>query len=287
MLFFIIICYNVNGDVMFGAIIGDIAGSYYEMDNIKTKKFTFMDKKKSSFTDDTVMTLAVGKSIVECNGDYSNLKERLINNMVTFGRNHSQCGFGGNFFKWIIKDDHTPYNSFGNGAAMRVSACGIVGKNEEEVKMLAKIVTEVSHNHPESFKAAEAISLAIYYAKIGKSKEYIKNIIKEKYYKLDFTLDEIRDIYFFDVSCQGSVPQALEAFFESKSYEDAIRNAISIGGDSDTLAAISGSIAGVYYGIPIRFIKKALSFFIDEYDNDLIEALNIFENKYPTKKNII
>lgn len=268
---------------MFGAIIGDIAGSHYETDNIKTKKFKLMDKKYSMFTDDSVMTLAVGKSIAECNGNYLNLKEKLINNIVAIGRNHSQCGFGGDFFKWIIKDDHTPYNSYGNGAAMRVSACGIAGRNIEEVKMLAKTVTEISHNHPESFKGAEAVSLAVYFAKIGKTKEYIKKIINDNYYKIDFKLDDIRDSYSFDISCQGTVPQALEAFFESKSYEDAIRNAISIGGDSDTLAAITGSIAGVYYGIPIRFIKKARSFFKDEYDSDLIEALNIFEKKYPTK----
>ena len=269
---------------MFGAIIGDIAGSYYEINNIKTKKFKFMDKKNSTFTDDTVMTLAVGKSIVECNGNYSNLKELLIENIVSIGRNHSQCGFGENFFKWIIKDEHVPYNSYGNGAAMRVSACGIVGKNVEEVKMLAKTVTEISHNHPEALKAAEAISLAIYYAKIGKDKDYIHKMIDENYYKINFTLDEIRDSYQFNISCQGSVPYALEAFFESKSYEDAIRNAISIGGDSDTIATITGSIAGVYYGIPIKYIKKARSFFLEKYDNDLIEALNIFEKKYPTKK---
>ena len=267
---------------MFGAIIGDIAGSSYEMHNIKTKKFKLMDKD-SSYTDDTVMTLAIGKSIIECNGDYSNLKEVLIDNMVTIGRNHSQCGFGGDFFKWIIKDDHLPYNSYGNGAAMRVSACGIVGKDLDEVKTLAKAVTEISHNHEESLKAAEAVSVAIYYAKEGKSKEFIKQIINEKYYKIDFTLDEIRDSYSFNISCQKSVPQALESFFESKSYEDAIRNAISIGGDSDTIAAIAGSIAGAYYGIPIRLIKKARSYFKEKYDKDLIDALNSFEKKYPTK----
>ena len=271
---------------MFGAIIGDIAGSGYEMDNIKTKKFKLMDKKRSSYTDDTVMTLAVGKSLIECDGNYSNLKEILIKNMVTIGRNHSQCGFGGDFFKWIITDNHSPYNSYGNGAAMRVSACGIIGKDIEEVKMLAKTVTEISHDHEESLKAAEAISLAIFYAKIRKSKEYIKQIITEKYYKIDFTLDEIRANYSFDISCQGCVPQALAAFFESKSYEDAIRNAISIGGDSDTIAAITGSIAGIYYGIPIRLIKKAKSFFIEKYDEDLISILNTFEKKYPTKKKL-
>lgn len=271
---------------MLGAIIGDIAGSSYEINNIKTKKFKFMNKKNSTFTDDTVMTIAVGKAILDCNGDYSNLNNLLIENMVSIGRNHSQCGFGGNFFKWIIRDDHTPYNSYGNGSAMRVSACGIVGNSIEEVKMLSKYVTQVSHNHPESFKAAEAISLAIYYARNGKNKEFIKKIITDNYYNIDFTLDDIRDSYKFNVSCQGCVPQAFEAFFESKSYVDAIRNAISIGGDSDTIAAITGSIAGAYYGIPIRLIKKAYTFFNEKYDSDLLEPLYEFEKKYPTKAKI-
>ena len=159
---------------MYGTIIGDIAGSYYEMHNIKTKKFKFMEKNKSSFTDDTVMTLAVCKSLLEFNGDYNRLHDIVINNMVTIGRNHSQCGFGDKFFGWIIKDDHKPYNSFGNGAAMRVGCCGIVGKNIEEVKNLSKIVTEVSHNHEEAIKAAEAVSIAVFLAKTGNSKEKIK-----------------------------------------------------------------------------------------------------------------
>ena len=130
-----------------------------------------MDKNKSSFTDDTVMTLAVCKSLLECDGNYSKLHDIVINNMVTIGRNHSQCGFGDKFFGWIIKDDHSPYNSFGNGAAMRVGCCGIVGKNMEEVKKISKIVTEVSHNHEEALKAAEAVSVAVFLAKTGSHKE--------------------------------------------------------------------------------------------------------------------
>ena len=161
-----------------------------------------------------------------------------------------------------------------------------VDSDLEEAKELSRIVTEVSHNHPESFKAAEAISLAIYYARNGKNKEFIKKIITDNYYNIDFTLDDIRDSYKFNVSCQGCVPQAFEAFFESKSYVDAIRNAISIGGDSDTIAAITGSIAGAYYGIPIRLIKKAYTFFNEKYDSDLLEPLYEFEKKYPTKAKI-
>lgn len=268
---------------MFGTIIGDIAGSYYEVHNIKTKKFKFMDKKNSSFTDDTVATLAIAKSLLECEGNYEHLKEYTINNLVKIGRNHSQCGFGADFFKWIIKDDHKPYNSYGNGAAMRVGVCGIVANSIEQAKMFAKIVTEISHNHPEAMKATECISVVVYMAKNGVSKEEIKKCINDNYYDINFTLDEIRDKYDFNITCQGSVPQALEAFLESKSFEDAIRNAISIGGDSDTIAAITGVIAGVYYGIPRNFIKKAMNFFDVNYDLDLMEIINNFEEKYPTK----
>ncbi len=273
---------------MYGTIIGDIAGSYYEMHNIKTKKFKFMEKNKSSFTDDTVMTLAVCKSLLECNGDYDKLHDIVINNMVTIGRNHSQCGFGDKFFGWIIKDDHKPYNSFGNGAAMRVGCCGIVGKNIDEVKKISKIVTEVSHNHEEAIKAAEAVSIAVFLAKNGSSKEEIKKYIIDNYYDLNFTLEEKRASYGSSLSCQDSVPQAFLSFFDSKNYEDAIRNAISIGGDSDTVAAIAGVIAGEYYGIPLKFIKKAQKFFDFRYDEDLIAVMKNFEKKYPTKiKHII
>ena len=271
---------------MFGAIIGDIAGSYYEINNIKTKKFKLMEKYKSKFTDDTVTTLAIAKSILECNNNYDLLKEILINNMVNIGRKYSQCGFGGDFFKWIISDNHEPYNSYGNGAAMRVSACGLVAKSIEEAKKISKIVTEISHNHPEALKAAEAISVSIFMAKSSYKMNDIKSYIINNYYNINFTLDEIRDTYKFNITCQGSVPQALEAFFESNSFEDAIRNAISIGGDSDTIAAITGSIASAYYGVPNNLRKKALSFFDENLDSDLIKIITDFEKKYPTKKEI-
>lgn len=268
---------------MYGTIIGDIAGSYYEIHNIKTKKFKFMEKDKSSFTDDTVMTLAVCKSLLEYNGDYEQLHNIVIQNMVNIGRNHSQCGFGGEFFKWIITDNHNPYNSYGNGAAMRVGCCGIVGTNIDEVKKLSKIVTEVSHNHEESLKAAEAVSIAVFMAKNKCSKEEIKKYIIDNYYDLNFSLEEKRNLHGAGISCQDCVPQAFVSFFESKNYEDAIRNAISIGGDSDTVAAITGCIAGTYYGIPRKYIKRANSFFIEEYDSDLIEVIKEFEKKHPTK----
>ena len=159
---------------------------------------------------------------------------------------------------------------------MRVSACGIVAENIEEAKDLSRKVTEISHNHKEGIKGAESVSVAIFLAKSGWSKEKIREYIEDNYYKINFTLDEIREKYCFDVTCQGSVPQAFEAFFESNSFEDAIRNAISIGGDSDTIAAITGGIAGTYYEVPKEIREKAIEFL----EEDLKEILYEFENKY-------
>ena len=160
---------------------------------------------------------------------------------------------------------------------MRVSACGFVGSSLEEVKELSRIVTEVSHNHEEGIKGAEAVAVAIYLARTGKSKEDIKKYIIDNYYNIDFTLEEIRDTYRFDVSCQGSVPQALEAFFESDSYLDAIRNAISIGGDSDTIACIAGGIASAYYGVPEDIREQALKYLDKLQKSILLEYENKFE----------
>ena len=261
---------------MLGAIIGDIAGSRYEWNNIKTKDFELLNSMECFFTDDTVMTLAIAKSLLECNDNYNNLSSLATKNMVEIGRKYPDCGFGGNFYKWIMTDNHKPYNSFGNGAAMRVSTCGIVGKSIDEVKELSRKVTEISHNHPEGIKGAEAVACAIFLAINGKNMFEIRDFIQNNYYDLNFKLDDIRNNYTFDVSCQGTVPQAFEAFFESTSFEDAIRNAISIGGDSDTIAAITGGIAEAYYGIPNSIRKKALTFL----DQKLLSILMNFENEY-------
>lgn len=267
---------------MLGAIIGDIVGSRFEWHNIKTKDFKLFNERCEP-TDDSIMSLAIAKSIVECNGNYNKLHDVVIKNMVEVGRKYPHCGFGGNFYNWIMTDNHEPYNSFGNGSAMRVSACGFAGRSLEEVKELSKIVTEVSHNHPEGIKGAEATSVAIYLARTGKNKNDIKKYIIDNYYKINFKLDDIRDSYKFDVTCQGSVPQALEAFFESESYEDAIRNAISIGGDSDTIACITGGIASAYYGVPNDIRTKAISYL----DNLQLKILFEFENIFESKNNNI
>lgn len=232
---------------MYGAIIGDTVGSIYERHNIKTKDFPLFSEG-SRFTDDTVMTVAVAAALLRYKQDGIDLSKALVEEMQGFGRKYAGAGYGGMFIRWIFSDDPQPYNSFGNGSAMRVSPCGLIAETLDEAPELAKCSAEVTHNHPEGIKGAQAAAAAVFLAKHGSSKEDIRAYITEHFYPLDFTLDEIRPTYRFDVTCQGSVPQAIEAFLESDSYEDAIRNAISIGGDSDTIAAIAGGIAWAYYG---------------------------------------
>ena len=266
---------------MLGAIIGDIAGSRFEgysHYNIKTKEFDLLSVEYGcSATDDSVMTLAVAQAILDCADDYSKLEETAVKNMQRFGRIYPDAGYGGYFYEWIFSDNPQPYYSFGNGAAMRVSPCGFAARTLEEAISLSKAVTKVTHNHPEGMKAAEAVSVAIFLARSGKNISEIRQYIQEHYYKIDFTLDEIRPVYRFDVTCQGSVPQAFEAFFESTGFEDAIRNAVSIGGDSDTIAAITGGMAEAYYGIPSAIREKALLLFLPY---DLEDIVHRFENKY-------
>lgn len=260
---------------MIGAIVGDIVGSRFEWKNYKGKDFELFTDQ-CSFTDDTVMSIAVCHALLQCIGDYTDLIKQVVRSMQMIGQDYPYCGYGGNFSHWMFEICPQPYNSYGNGAAMRVSGCGYAATSVEEVKKLSKAVTEVSHNHPEGLKGAEATAVAVYLARNGYSMESIKKQILKHYYPIDFTLDSIRPTYRFDVSCQGSVPQAMEAFFESVSFEDAIRNAISIGGDSDTIGAITGAIAGAYYGVPDEIRDKALSF-LDDRLKGILEA---FEMKF-------
>ena len=207
---------------------------------------------------------------------YEELSRLAIESMREFGRKYPLAGYGRTFKIWLRDETIGPYNSWGNGAAMRVSACGWAGRTLDEVKAMSRAVTEVTHNHPEGIKGAEATAAATFLARTGKSMEEIKTVTVRDYYPLGFTLDEIRPTYEFDVSCQGSVPQALEAFFESTSFEDAIRNAISIGGDSDTIGAICGAVAGAYYGVPDDIRAKVESF-LDAY---LLEIVRNFEQMF-------
>lgn len=256
---------------MIGAIIGDIVGSRFEWNNIKSKDFDLFTAG-CFFTDDSVMTIAVADALIRANGNLEILSEYAVESMQLIGRPFPDCGYGGSFYHWMYSDNPKPYGSYGNGAAMRVSACGFTAKSLEEAKALSKAVTEVTHNHPEGIKGAEATAVAIYLARSGYSIEEIQQHISSKYYPMDFTLDEIRDTYEFNETCQDTVPQALKAFFESLDFEDAIRNAISIGGDSDTLAAITGGIAEAYYGVPQDIKDKALNYL----DEDLLQIVNRF-----------
>lgn len=261
---------------MLGAIIGDIVGSRFEWNNIKSKEFEFLTYKCFP-TDDSIMTLALAQAILVSKPDHSDLSKNAVECMHSVGRNYPDCGYGGGFYKWMFSDDSKPYNSYGNGAAMRVSAAGFAANSIEEAKELSRKITEVTHNHPEGIKGAEATAVAIYMAKTGSSLLEIRDYIDKNYYPMNFTLDGIRATYKFNETCQDTVPQALMAFFESTDFEDAIRNAISIGGDSDTLAAICGGVAEAYYGVPAEIRKHALTFL----DQQLLKILVAFENKYP------
>lgn len=278
---------------MLGAIIGDMVGSIYEFHNHRSKEFPFF-KSRCCPTDDSIMTIAVAKAILENDGKSEGLEDKTVEWMQKIGRQYPDCGYGGRFYEWMFARNPHPYGSFGNGAAMRVSACGWAGKTLEEVKALSRAVTIVSHNHPEGVKGAEATACAIFLARTGHSKEEIRSFIEENCYTLDFTIDEIRPTYRFNETCQRTVPQAIEAFLESTSFEDAIRNAISVGGDSDTLAAITGSIAEAFYGIPEELRKQAISQFrfacrtqylhaTVQNDPDLLSIVEAFEERYGTR----
>ncbi len=264
---------------MWGAIVGDIVGSRFEWNNIKDKRFALFHGD-CRFTDDSVMTVAIARAIMEHRTTGADLGELAIKYMRWFGRMYQHRGYGGGFRDWIWADNPVPYNSYGNGAAMRVSACGFAAANLTEAKKFAYQVTAVTHNHPEGLKGAESVAVAIFMARAGVCKDDIRQYINDNYYKIDFCLDEIRDDYHFDVSCQGSVPQAIAAFLESESFEDAIRNAISIGGDSDTIAAITGSIADAYYGVPQECINRARNY-VSFVMGDII---NRFDQMFPDNR---
>ena len=241
---------------MYGAIIGDIIGSPYEFDRgEKTKDFPFFDRG-CTFTDDTVMTVAVAEALMTANeqglsDDEKATKDLLIDSMHKWGRRYPHAGYGGAFARWLKLCDREPYNSWGNGSAMRVSAAGWLYDDIAITRRIAGWTAEVTHNHPEGVKGAESVAAAIFMARTGSTKEEIREYVRNEFrYDLWRTCDEIRPTYKFDVSCQGSVPEAIIAFLDGEDFEDVIRNAISLGGDTDTIGAIAGSIAEAFYGVP-------------------------------------
>lgn len=237
---------------MIGAVIGDIVGSVYEWNNIKTKEFPLF-QDKCFFTDDTVMTIAVAEGLM--NGGE---KDDFIDAMKKYGKMYPDAGYGGRFGSWLLTDSREPYHSWGNGAAMRTAAVGWWFDSLEETQAMAALAAGVTHDHPEGIKGAVSAAAAIFLARTGHSGAEIKAYVERKFgYDLSQTLDEIRPSYRFSERCQDTVPQAMIAFLESIDFEDAIRNAISLGGDSDTLAAITGGIAEAAYGVPQELKDKA------------------------------
>ena len=245
---------------MLGAIVGDVVGSIYEFENIKTKNFKLITET-NFFTDDTVMTLAVANALMilmaERNSEFEdeNFKRAVIFDMQRLGHKYKNAGYGGKFYKWLFCTHSDgfpePYNSLGNGSAMRVSPVAWASDDLETVKRLARLSAEVTHNHPEGIKGAEATATAVFMARTGAGKNEIKNYIEQNYkYDLSRRLDEIRPNYYFNETCQKTVPEAIICYLESVNFEDALRNAISLGGDSDTLAAVTCSIAEAEYKIP-------------------------------------
>lgn len=254
---------------MTGAIAGDIIGSVYEFDNIKTTDFPLFTNE-SDYTDDTIMTVAVADWLLN-GGDLAKVMQR-------YGREYPYPtgGYGGRFSGWLREKDPLPYNSWGNGSAMRVSAVGWMFDSLEKMLEVAKETAIVTHNHPEGIKGAQATAAAIYLARTGKSKRDIKQYIETTFsYDLGRTCDEIRPFYRFNESCQGTVPEAIIAFLDSSDFEDAIRLAVSLGGDSDTLACITGGIAEAFYGIPEDIERQVY----DKLPGTFQKVIKEFKNK--------
>lgn len=243
---------------MLGAIIGDIVGSPYEWNNIKTTDFPLFSPR-SEFTDDSVMTVAVAEGLLNGGKDKPKTEAEIIAAMRRYGAWYPDAGYGGMFSQWLVSAEPRPYFSYGNGSAMRVSAAGWLFDTLEETEEFAEISARVTHDHPEGIKGAKATAAAIFLARHGAGKAEIREAVVTKYgYDLSRSLDEIRPDYFFNETCQRTVPEAITAFLESEGFEDSLRKGVSLGGDSDTLAAITGSIAEAFYGIPEEIEKQAL-----------------------------
>lgn len=264
---------------MIGALIGDIAGSRFERHNCKSRDFAFLTPA-CHVTDDSVMTLAVAHAILESAGHRESLSRHAVEAMQRFGRRWAKGCYGGRFTRWLYSEHPQPYGSYGNGSAMRVSPCAWAAESLEDALDMARRVTMVTHDHPEGLRGAEAVTAVIWFARQGENLESIRKLVEASWYRLDFTLDEIRDSYAWEVSCQGSVPQAIEAFLEADSVESAVRNAVSIGGDSDTIAAMAASMAEARFGVPEKLRERILAFL----EPELAEVVARFERRFPESR---
>ena len=242
---------------MYGAILGDIIGSPYEFDQGNKSKTFPLFSQQSTYTDDTVMTIAVAEAFMDAPDDDVIIRQRLIETMHRYGRMYPDAGYGGRFAMWLFLDGTEPYNSFGNGSAMRVSSVAWLYNDLDTIRRMARLSAEVTHNHPEGIKGAEATASAIFLARTGSSKAAIKAYIEDQFgYDLSRSCDEIRPGYYHVESCQETVPEAITAFLEGDSFEDVIRTAVSLGGDCDTLTCIAGAIAEGFYGVPEELKKE-------------------------------
>ncbi len=256
-------------NTIFGAVAGDVIGSVYEWKNMRSLDIPFFNAE-SNFTDDTVLTIAVADCLLN-NKDFSK-------NLWEYGRKYKGRGYGGSFRKWLHTQNPQPYNSFGNGSAMRVSPVGFAFNTLEEVLDMAKKSAEVTHNHPEGIKGAQVVASSIFLARNGHSQAEIKKYVQNTFeYDLNFTIESIRSHYKFNETCQGSVPQAIVAFLESTNFEHALRLAISVGGDSDTIACITGSIAAAFYK---QIPQEIYDFVIPKLPPEFVEILNQFEERF-------
>ena len=262
---------------MYGAILGDIIGSPFEFDRgNKTKEFDLFSPG-CEFTDDTVMTIAVAEALmnVEKDADDEHIKDSIVKSLKYWGRKYPDAGYGARFGMWLLLENPAPYNSCGNGSAMRVAAAGWMADTLEETRRLARLSAEVTHNHPEGIKGAEATAAAIFMARNGSSKEEIKRYIIEEFdYDLSRTCDEIRPTYCHTELCQQTVPEAITAFMEGSDFEDVIRTAVSLGGDCDTLTCIAGSIAEAYYGVPDELKEETKT----RIESDMRTVLESFDD---------
>lgn len=274
---------------MYGAILGDIIGSTYEFAGIKTKKFPLFPGG-SDFTDDSILTIAVARALVRSMEQKRVFGDILVEELRYMGLEypHPKGGYGMGYRQWLTDPFATPYNSCGNGSAMRVSPCGLIAVTLDEALALAEASAVITHNHPEGIKGAKATAAAIFLAKTKHNREEIRDYIHTHFYPMDRTLDQIRENYAFEGTCQFSVPESIIAFLESANFEDAIRNAISLGGDADTMGAITGSIAWSYYrfqsktGISSRMAKlwiKAAAYLPEEWLDFIIQFDNLCRSR--------
>ncbi|WP_026507843.1 ADP-ribosylglycohydrolase family protein [Butyrivibrio sp. MC2013] len=260
---------------MYGAILGDMVGAPYEFDQGDKSKDFEMWNSSVHFTDDTVMTIAIADGIMTAGleAQETELKESVVNKMQAWGRRYLDAGYGARFIHWLVSNRPMPYGSYGNGSAMRVSPVGWLYESPEKTREVARWTAEVTHNHPEGIKGAEAVASVIFMARNGATKEEIKQYVVDEFnYDLSRNCDEIRPFYYHDESCQKTVPEAITAFLEGDDFEDVIRTAVSLGGDCDTLTCIAGAMAEAFYGVPVVMVQKTM----ERLEDDMLEVIRSF-----------